>query len=459
MRLSWPADRVLRLLAAAGFEAAWLTLAYVTLQWLAGTDGLALGIGPLGVAAIAGALLGRALRDRPRLVYAGTLLATAAVAGVAGVWLAVAPSLSGGDLAGAPTVNPGGWLLGVAVLRGSTHAGLHGETHRAERLLDAGLIGVAAFWLFSTAWGLAGTEPFSSTAYAATLTVVSAGLISLGLARLVELRVEGADRAARWRWLILVLAVSAAVLVIGVPLAAVLGVPVSAALVGIAGPLAPVLLVMVGLIALLLGLVAELLHLLLPPLSGATFPDLTPLVRSGLGQGRPDEGGAFSAPGADWMLWPLLLGVAWLIVVGIALLLHRPAIVEEQDLELEIRESEPIGGGLLASRLPRPRLAWRRPRSASPLTAADAYPLALPLLVGRPEQRLAGETPREHARRIAPTVLGRTIGRLAIDYQLTAFAGRALTTAEERRAIERWRRVERATRTRPSAPGDRSGSG
>jgi hypothetical protein len=77
----------------------------------------------------------------------------------------------------------------------------------------------------------------------------------------------------------------------------------------------------------------------------------------------------------------------------------------------------------------------------------EAYPLALPLLVGRLEERRTGETPREHARRIAPTELGRTVGRLAIDYQLTAFARRPLTPAEERRALERWRQVERASRT------------
>jgi hypothetical protein len=449
MRSSWPADRVLRLLAIASVEAAWLTLVYVAIQWLSRIARLELGIGEFGLAVIVGVLLARVLGNRSPTAFRAGLVAATVVAGVIGVWLGVAPSLSGADLAAAPTSSPGGWLLGVAVLRGGMHADLQGETGRAERQLDAGLIGIAVFWTFASLSGLAGTEPFSATAYAATLTFVSAGLISLGLARLVELRVEGVDRAARWRWLILVLTVSALVLVIGIPLAAVLGAPVSTALVGIAGPLAPVLLAVVSVIALLLGLVLELLHLLLPPSSGVSFPDLRPLASPGAGQPGGDQGGVWSAPWADWMLIPLLVGLAWLVLVGIAMLVRRPTLDDEVDLDVEIRESEPIGGSL-TSRLSRPRVAWRRPRGTTPRTGMDAYPLALPLLVGRLEERQSGETPREHARRIAPTALGRTVGRLAIDYQLTAFARRALSPAEERRALERWRQVERASRLGPA---------
>ncbi len=457
MRSTWSADRVLRLLATASLEAAWLTLAYLVLEWLAGRDQLDLGIAQLGAAAIVGTLLSRALHRRSRSAYVGVLLGAAALAGAVGIWLAAAPALAGADKAASLVVNSGGWLLGVAVLRGSTHADLEGDAGHAERVLDAGLIGLAAFWIFASASGLATTDPFAVTAYAATLTFVSAGLISLGLARLTELRVEGVDRAARWRWLILVVAVSGAVFVIGVPLAAVLGVPVSAALIGVAGPLAPVLFVIVALIAIPLGLIAELLHLLLPAAPGAPFPDLGPAASPGFGQTQPGQGAA-SAPDGGWMLWPLLGGLAVLLAIGIGMRLRRPTLDDDLVAEVEIRESEPIGGSLLIGGLPRPRIPWRRPGRTVPRTARDAYPLALTLLVGRPEERRVGETPRDHARRVASTSLGRSVGRLAVDYQLIAFGGRSVSAAEERRALERWRQVERASRRPPPGSGDRDRS-
>jgi hypothetical protein len=447
MRSTWPADRIVRLLAIAGLEAGWLTLLYLAIQWLAHTEQQYLGIGELGVAVIGGVFLARQLRGGSRAAYALLLGATAVLVGGIGVWLAAAPATSNTELVAAARANPGGILLGVAVLRGSTHADLDQSAGRAERLLDAGLIGLVLFWVFAGASGLAGSESFSATAYAATLTIVTAALLSLGLSRLSELRVEGADRAARWRWVVLLVAVSGMVLLIGAPLASVLGVPVSAALVGVAGPLTPVLLVIVAVIGIPLGLLAELLHLLLPWGSGAAFPDLGPAASPGFGQEQ--AGQAVTSPsGIDWMLWPLLLGLAVLLLIWIGGYLRRPIITDELNLDEEVREGEPIGE-IFANRLPHVRIPWRRPRRVVPRTAEEAYPLALPLLVGRPEERRLGETPRDHARRVAPTALGRAVGRLAADYQLVAFAERSLTAAEERRALARWRRVERASRMAP----------
>jgi hypothetical protein len=50
MRSTWPADRIVRLLAIAGLEAGWLTLLYLAIQWLAHTEQQYLGIGELGAA-------------------------------------------------------------------------------------------------------------------------------------------------------------------------------------------------------------------------------------------------------------------------------------------------------------------------------------------------------------------------------------------------------------------------
>ncbi len=457
MRSSWSADRVLALLAAASLEAAWLTLAYLALQWLAGTHQQHLGIAHLAIAAIAGLFLGRGLRGRSPAVYAGVLVVVAILVAIAGIWLASAPRLSVPDLAAATTANPAGWLLGIGVLRGSVHADLDDEAGHVERRLNAGLAGLAVFWLFATTSGLIGAEAFRSAAFSATLTSVSAGLLSLGLARLIELRVEGVDRAARRRWLVMLVAVSGAVLLIGIPLAALLGVPVSAALAGVAGPLAPLLLLAIALIVVPLGLLAELLHRLLPPMAGVPFPSLPPISGLGSSPSQPASTPGFMLD-LSWVIWVILAIGAGLILLWIASLLRRPVLDGEADLDAEVRETEPIGDGLLP-RLPRPQIRLRRPRRRVPRTAPEAYRLVLALLVGGAEERRAGETPHEHAHRIAPTVVGPIVGRLAADYQLTAFAGRSLTAAEERRALDRWRRVERSIRSGSAAVEGRDRTG
>ncbi|HEY5488691.1 MAG TPA: DUF4129 domain-containing protein, partial [Candidatus Limnocylindrales bacterium] len=55
--------------------------------------------------------------------------------------------------------------------------------------------------------------------------------------------------------------------------------------------------------------------------------------------------------------------------------------------------------------------------------------------------RAASETPREHATRILGAPFGREMAMLAADYQLGSFGERPLTPVEDRRAVNRWRRV------------------
>lgn len=451
MRSTWSADRWLLLLAVVSFEAAWLTLGYLALLWLAAIGQPRLGIAHMAAAVMAGLLLGRALHRRRRPVYAAALMVAAFMAAGVGIWLAAAPRLAPADLSAALSTNSAGWLAGVGLLRGSQHADLDPDAGRVERALDVGLIGLGAFWIFASASGLSGAEPFGGPAFAATLTFVSAALLSLGLARLAELRVEGADRAARWRWLIMLVAVSGVVLLIGVPLAALLGLPVSEALAGIAGPLAPVLLVLLVLLALPAGLLLELLQRLLPPSTGAPLPVPSPTLGPG---GTPGGAGGtpWILPDLSWLAWPILAAVAGLVMLGIASLLHRPVMDDRPDAGAEVREAEPIGDGL-RPHLPRLRRFPRPRRRAVPRTAREAYLLALELLVGRDEQRRVGETPREHAQRVRSTALGGDLGRLAADVQLTDFAGRSLSATEERRALDRYRRLERAARSAPAPRG------
>ena len=60
MRSTWSLERVLGLSSAAVLEAAWLTLAYILIQWLTGARGLYLGIVSFAAAAAFGLLLARA---------------------------------------------------------------------------------------------------------------------------------------------------------------------------------------------------------------------------------------------------------------------------------------------------------------------------------------------------------------------------------------------------------------
>jgi hypothetical protein len=235
MRLTWSADRALAVVAAASLEGAWLTLLYVLIQWWAGQRDLPLGIGHFAVGAGVGILLARRLgRWSPRW-FASAVIATSVAVGGLGVWLAVAPSMTLVDLGSAVARHPGGWLLGIAVLRGTAHGEPDDESIVAERLLGRGVPGLAAFWIVAAISGLARATQFELVAFAATLTFVTAALVSLGLGRLSDLDVEAADPAPT-RWLGLLLGVCVLFLAVGIPLAAVLGLPVQTALAGVAVP-------------------------------------------------------------------------------------------------------------------------------------------------------------------------------------------------------------------------------
>lgn len=445
MRLSWSAERILTLLAVASLEGAWLTLAYLALQQLAGDGQLHLGIAHFAIAVGGGLLLARWLRASTEDGYASGLIGAALLVGLGGVWLAH-PVASLPGLGAAVGINPGGALLAVGVLRGSTHAQLEEEAGDAERFLARGMLGLGAFWIIASAAGMTGNATLSAAAFAATLTFVSAALLSIGLARLAELKVEAIDRAARQRWIAMLFGVSLLLLVLGIPLAAVLGVPVSTALAGIAGPLGPLLLLVATVLAVPLLFLLGLLFDLLPPLGHLPLPSPGP---SGSASGAgPLDLVPSPGPGLDlmWLVWIILIAAAALGVHLLRRLLVRPRPDSTAEVRAEVREAEPIGD--LLPHLP--RIRFRRPRSfrGSPRTAAEAYRFSVAALAGSDAERRPGETPREHARRIAATEAGPNMGRLAVDYQLVAFAGRPLSEGEERRALARWRRIVHPGRAR-----------
>jgi hypothetical protein len=268
----------------------------------------------------------------------------------------------------------------------------------------------------------------------------------MGLARLVDLEVEAVDRAARRRWVGLVLGIIAVVLLVAVPVAALLGVPVTSAVEAAAGPLAPVFIAIISLLAVPFSYLAELLVGLLRELfrPGSFAPLPQPSPQASAQPLQPGQPG-FGAPDVAWLgLFIVLVGATVLLLL-LAMFLRQPGKPRRGAGHDEVRETEPV-----EIRLPRLLPALHRPRRrrSAPSDAVEAYRLALASLDGGATARQAAETPREHAARMSGSPDASDVRHLAADYQLAALGDRRLTPAEHERAIARWRRVARGRRRR-----------
>ena len=272
----------------------------------------------------------------------------------------------------------------------------------------------------------------------ATVTFVTAGLSSIGLARLADLRGAGVRGADRRIWDGVLIGVIVGLLVIALPLAMILGIPFGGAVRSAAEVVAGVLVIAATpfiFVGALLGQALYLFIVFLRGLAGGTMSD----------PGVPVGGPLLDLPG---VLGPasqngLALGVIPLVVaiviafVLIRMLVRRSRRAVVHSTPVEVREFERPTG----MRLPRPRLPTPR-RQATPRSASEAYVASLDLLAQWPEvRRLPSETPAEHARRVRGVGVGPSLSRLAADYALVEFGRRPLTPLEHRRAIERWRRI------------------
>jgi hypothetical protein len=429
-------------------EGAWLMLAYVGLEWLT-RAGLPLNILHFSLAVALGMVVARIGRGLSQARFALGIAATA-------VFAAVVAALSSGG--GAPdasafvrglVLNPGTWLLGLAVVRGAIQSEPR-SGYATEQLFRFVVPVLVVYWVAANALQLTHDLTFTTAAFTATLTFVSAGLLAMGLSRLDDLQVEAVDRAARRRWLALLVAIVGVVLVIGIPLSVVLGVPVSAAAAGVLGPLAPVLIVIFSILSIPIFWLLDALGRLIGNPSSVPVPSVA--VPSPIGSGPPPlfQPGSASPPELTWLLIVLLLAGFFVLVRVLAVLLGKPGLKPDTSKAEEVRGREEIAlPGL--PQLPRIHIPRRR---AAPRTAAEAYELALQAVANGPHAREPIETPREHADRIRGSELGRDIWWLASDYQLDAFAARVLTARENNRAIERWRRVaRRAGKVRPHSSG------
>jgi hypothetical protein len=437
---AWP-ESALAALAACSLEAAWITLAYVTVWGLMGQ-----GPAPLSILAFAGAaLVGLAYtrwsaQDRRRS-YRTPLAAIVVAMAAIGWLLPLGPSA--GQLFERPMVvlgmHPGGILLGLAVLRGTAHATPDDDERIAEAALGPGLVGVAGVWVLLTATGIAREPPIFDAAFSATVTFVTAALLSIGLARLTGLRKAGVLGADRRAWVGVLVGVVVSMLAVALPLALILGVPLDHAIRGALGPLADVLVPIATLFLWPAAFLATLLVLLVEFLRGdlahaiSTPGGIAGMV--GIDWGNPL--GPSGAQGVILGLIPVVIAivVAFLLVRA---LVGRPRLSTVEDDLIETRETERPTRGI---RLSRPQLLVpRRPRD--PKTASEAYLASLEVLSHRPESaRRGSETPSEHANRLRDDPISLPFGRLAADYALAEFGGRTLTPAEHRRAIVRWRQL------------------
>lgn len=434
MPSSWRADSLLTVLALVA-EGAWLAVVYAAVQVVVGGQRPLIGTFELTIAAAAAALLARrGVLDpdqRPLTFFAATV-----AAGVAG-WL-ISPEarqqLAAGNLVQAIGLHPGGWLAGVAFLRGIGR-GFEVDDRAVTRLVLWGTPGLALPWIAGqlTAEPLRGV--FIEQAFVASLTFVSAGFMAAGLARL---QVIGQETGVDWRenraWLGLVVGVLAIVLAVGVPAARVLGLPIDTVARGLLGPLGTLLGYLVLVILIPLAWVAGLLTELLLGLG----------LRLPAPAGPPKPGEPFPFPQTydfEQVRGGLLtVGAFWVLIILLAVIVGRTWLR---------RRARRAGRGSIEERFIRlpethlrlalPRLGLPRRRTmAPPHDAVSAYLAALELFDPGTLMRREAESPQAHAQRVAD----RQLSLLAADYALARYGGRPLTRLEHLRALGRWRRLQ-----------------
>jgi hypothetical protein len=345
-------------------------------------------------------------------------------------------ALAAGDLATAIGQNPGGWVAGLAVLRGFANATFPVTDSTCARMLRLGIPGLALIALI----GGAVTQPWRAIFLADTLVAavvfVACGTFALAFARQ---QTVGADLHVDWRrnrpWVLLlataVVAATAGALVfagaIGAAIPILLGLALGPFLIaGMAfgtnrGTLRVIAFASAGAVLVYVVVSAFISSQPPPPPPGggggtATTPATNPTVIIGLGG-----------------LGLLLALIAILILVRLWMRQIGPVESDPSEIRTIDRGDEPTSAS---------RRRGRRRRPA-PVDAATAYIALMDDLDRRPSvRREPSETPAEHARRLRMDGHGAfALDLLAADYALARFAQVSLAEREDRRAIARWRHL------------------
>jgi hypothetical protein len=455
-------------------EGAWLALVYAAVQLGLVHGDTTLGAFPFAIAAGLGVAWARPGAGR-RVGGAGALAALAIGVGALG-WLsdpsarvALAAAAQGGwetDATGtAIATNIGGWLLGVAVLRGATHATRSRDEERIGAMLERIPL-LAIPWAIGLAFSLDRRQEFIASALLSTLLFVGGGLIAVGLGHLESLGpAGGVDWRRNRAWLAVVGGVVALLFAVAVPAAFLVGAPPAAIgdamllpLLAIAGGLAAVA-TMIG--APFLAAFESLVASLPEPVPSPT-PAASPSLVPGGGVVAPVEGD----PRVGLTIAIVAFVVTALVFAYVVLRIRagdgRRPVAARSTAAPEDRSFV-----LPTIRARVPRVTRGGPFRGTPQTAREAYLTLLDDLERDPLlARRASEPPRVHARRVAasgllrrerspttaagspasPTTLDRDLGLLVADWELARYAARTLTPSEDRRGVARWRRLRAAAR-------------
>ena len=476
-------------------EGAWLALVYAAVQLGLVHGDATLGALPFAIAAGLGVAWARPGAGR-RVGGAGALAALAIGVGAVG-WLsdpaarvALAGAAQGGwetDATGtAIATNIGGWLLGVAVLRGATHASRSRDEERVGAMLERIPL-LAIPWAIGLAFSLDRRPEFVASALLSTLLFVGGGLVAVGLGRLESFGpAGGVDWRRNRAWLAVVGGVVALLLAVAVPAAFLVGAPPAAIgdamllpLLAVVGVLAAVATV-IG--APLLAAFESFVASLPEPVSSPTPAASPPLV----------PGGGVVAPVVGDPRVGLTVAIVAFVVIALVfayvVLRIRAADGRRPVAARATTAPEDRSFVVPTIRAHIPRMPRGGPFRGTPQTAQEAYLTLLDDLERDPLlARRASEPPRVHARRVAasgllrgepapaaasgsptapaaasgsptapaaasgspapPATLDRDLGFLVADWELARYGARSLTPSEDRRAVARWRRLRAAART------------
>jgi hypothetical protein len=440
------------LIAAEGF---WIGILYSLLQ-IESREPVTLGPLVFALGAAAGVLSGL---HGPRTAGSRWPLAATLLVGLATVtgWM-----LSGDTRAAllsaypsaALSSHPGGWLMGLAFLRGVSISTTARSGAPTGSLVVVGIPAIALAYAVANTMGQPRLAAFEADAHPDTILFVACGLVGLAL---VRIRWLGAISLVGWStnraWLGLLVVLVAGMLLVAVPASSAIG-----PLVMLIVALLPLPLFAAGLfVGIDWRLFRTILWMIVFAVVGVAFVAVI-MGRSATSE-QGSVGGSPVAGGQTDQTWLIVVG--WLLLVVVLAVAVAIAVViwtRQAPRRLEdAGEERTIDRGPERQRQA-PSVRSRRPRRwGTPRDAVEAYLAALGLLASNNDlRRWPGETPGEHARRLrslespaspAPSI-ARPLALLAADFELFRFADRALTPAEHRRGLERWGAIRAILRKR-----------
>ena len=445
-----PAGRVLVLVPTAlalVAEAAWTAVVAGLLGAFAFRDPVP-GIPAMLLAALAGGAAARNLAPRLGDRWPWTAVALALAAGALG-WLAspeVRSILAQRGIAGAGEAllaNPGGWIAGIALVRGIAQSRVPADPHAIGTTLGVGVPGLALAAIIGGMVAEPARGRFLADAQASVLVFLVAGILALALSRQTLL---GSGAATEWRrnpaWLGLLGLLMAGVAIAALSASFVVG-PVIVTVLGAAVPTLLLVGLVVGFdrrslrilaasVAVALLVAAALRAMGARPSAEAQIP--------GVGVTVPGDPAA-AAPLAIGVLLVVVLAATIAILVLARLWMRRPRAPEDDLLETRWIDRGEVTDQPREGRRRR-GLRFGRPAARD---AVGAYRALIEDLASRPGvRRDPGETPAEHAGRLRRAGIGAlSLDLLAADYGLVRYGGATLTQAEDRRAIGRATRLRR----------------